>query len=168
MSLVDIRISDWETVASHAQYGTLCSDVGCVINVCDINHTMPTRDCLKAQFVAYRWFCTREDRGTNIVATARRVWWTIRALGIHPSQIVVVHCWAGINRSAACAVYVRMVEYCESYDEALATVRRARPQACIMPHFQKQLRDAEQALTENRMIGDCSLYVCLKTRHMDI
>ncbi|CAG9317854.1 unnamed protein product [Blepharisma stoltei] len=53
---------------------------------------------------------------------------------------VLVHCAAGISRSSSIMVAYFMAKYNESFDEALARVRRGRPVAWPNQGFETQLR----------------------------
>jgi protein-tyrosine phosphatase len=54
--------------------------------------------------------------------------------------VVLIHCAAGVSRSASIAVAYFMAKYSLSYDQALARVRKGR--ACAYPNqgFERQLR----------------------------
>ena len=56
-------------------------------------------------------------------------------------KVVLIHCAAGISRSASIAVAYFMVKYSIGYDEALARVRRGRGCACPNQGFEQQLRN---------------------------
>lgn len=53
---------------------------------------------------------------------------------------ILVHCHAGISRSVSMIVALLITEYGYSYNDALAHIRRHRPEAEPNPGFEKQLR----------------------------
>lgn len=59
---------------------------------------------------------------------------------------VLVHCNAGVSRSAAVIVAFLMMNRGIRYDDAMALVRAARPIACPNEGFRRQLKDLERRL----------------------
>ena len=54
---------------------------------------------------------------------------------------VLIHCAAGVSRSASVAVAYFMVTYDLDYSAALAQVKKGRKCACPNPGFERQLRN---------------------------
>lgn len=56
---------------------------------------------------------------------------------------VLIHCAAGVSRSASVAVAYFMLSYNLDYSSALAKVRKGRKCACPNPGFERQLRNLD-------------------------
>ena len=63
-----------------------------------------------------------------------------------PGAVVLLHCWAGVSRSAAVAAAHLMATEGLRMEEALAQVRAARPRAAPNAAFLAQLVELEAAL----------------------
>lgn len=60
-----------------------------------------------------------------------------------PSAKILVHCHAGVSRSASIVILYLMRAFGLTYDAALSHLRRSRPQAAPNPGFEAQLRALE-------------------------
>ena len=108
--------------------------------------------------IRYIWYKTYELARVDIVKRGRQVAAHLReydALG----KGTLLHCWAGWNRSVCCLVVDRMLEGLETCEEILLHIRKIRPVVDPMPEFWKRIQRFQQKLDENRLLGDCSLYL---------
>lgn len=64
----------------------------------------------------------------------------------NPNAKILIHCRAGISRSASIAIYALMRLYGLDYKHSLEMVRAARPIVNPNPWYEKQLRDVESML----------------------
>jgi protein-tyrosine phosphatase len=56
---------------------------------------------------------------------------------------VLIHCAAGVSRSASVAIAHFMVTYNMTFDQALSKTRKARRCACPNPGFERQLKSLD-------------------------
>ena len=123
-------------------YATLVSkyNIHEVVNVCDIEPTRLQKTRYKNFGVAYRWFKTHELPNVNIIKIGIRVAQIIRRRSLR-GQAVLVHCWAGMNRSACCILISRMLDddTPETLVAALKHIRTIRPIVHPAVFFHRQL-----------------------------
>lgn len=67
-------------------------------------------------------------------------------LKYNPNAKILVHCRAGISRSASVVIYALMRLYGMTYRDALSAVRSVRPIVNPNPWYEKQLMDIEMML----------------------
>jgi atypical dual specificity phosphatase len=69
--------------------------------------------------------------------------WMRAELDKQPSARILVHCKAGVSRSASLVIAYLIMEHGYTYDAALAEVRERREIANPNPSFEEQLRSME-------------------------
>lgn len=67
---------------------------------------------------------------------------------------ILIHCYAGISRSATVVIAYLMQESCMPFFEAMSFVRKRRP--IVFPNFgfQRQLIDFERVLKSKAYVGN--------------
>eukprot|EP00760_Papus_ankaliazontas_P025360 PhM_4_TR2667/c0_g1_i1/m.71706 len=75
---------------------------------------------------------------------------------------VVVHCFAGVSRSATCVIAYLMLSEGISLESAVAQVKEARPCICPNEGFKRQLRELEADINSGKIkMGDDGTVVVL-------
>ena len=94
----------------------------------------------------YLKITVRDNRQVNISEKFEECVQFIKKAIFHHNGKVLVHCYAGQSRSATIAVAYLMSVHGKSYQQAVETVREARPVININSGFVKQLKQYEKSL----------------------
>jgi protein-tyrosine phosphatase len=109
-----------------------------VINVSDIAKPLATLHAYQSADIEHVWYSTRDSPDYDIVKPCRLLHKKITTFleshaGAATTPSILVHCAAGISRSASVLIYHIMQVHAAEFDTALAYVKEYRPQ--VEPNY---------------------------------
>jgi len=131
-----------------------------VINVSSEDHEPSTKRLFKEVGIKYVWLKTYENARVDICKRGVQVAKLIKEFQ-EQDKATLIHCFAAINRTISCILVAKMVdgEVAGNLKDVLAHIQSIRSIADPMPEFMKRMLKFQAKLDENRMLGDCSLFI---------
>ena len=96
------------------------------------------------------------DSSRTLLPLEQAVAWIVAALNDSSKNNVLVHCHAGMSRSAAIVCAFLVDAYGLSVDAAMRRLRAARPIVDPNPGFRLQVRSWEATCAAKRMLAQCA------------